>query len=108
MLRAEAAPVTTTELSTHSKPVGMFENTVFGSDIYAVKPGCRIVIASDGATEIDLADGRQLSFEGFRTLCTQRAGSPDWSIDALIQELRALTPLGVFEDDCSLIQLTVA
>jgi len=33
------------------------------------------------------------------------AASPEWSLDDLLDELRALTPSGAFEDDCSLIQV---
>ena len=98
--------VTATELSTESIPLGMFENSVFTSGTYRVEPGCRILIASDGAIEIELEGNRQLSFAGFRILSTRLAQSPDWSLDALIAELHALTPTGFFEDDCSLILLT--
>jgi hypothetical protein len=34
------------------------------------------------------------------------AAAPDWTLDALIGELKELTPSGAFEDDCSLIKLT--
>lgn len=98
--------LTATELSTDSLPLGMFEESPFVAATYTVPPGCRILIASDGATELELADGGQLSFTGFRDLTTRLAGSPDWSLDALIADLRARTPSGLFEDDCSLIELT--
>lgn len=104
--RVESAGVVATELSTDSVPLGMFEDSTFVSSTYPVPPGCRILIASDGATEIDLADGGQLSFAGFTTLLTEMPGSPNWSLDALIANLRALTQSGFFEDDCALIKLT--
>lgn len=83
----------------------MFENTVFTSHTYEVPPGCRILIYSDGASEITLADGRQLWLADFASLITRIAGSSDFCLDGLVAELRALTPSGAFEDDCSLIQL---
>ena len=36
----------------------------------------------------------------------QLAESSNWSLDALVDQLKALTPTGAFEDDCSLIELT--
>ena len=95
-----------TELSTKAAPVGMFADTVFTSRRFAVPPGCRVLVCSDGASEIALADHQQLSWAAFTNLSTRLARSPHWSLDELIDELRALTPTGVFEDDCSLIQLT--
>jgi serine phosphatase RsbU (regulator of sigma subunit) len=96
--------VSVTQLSTPAEPVGMFEDTEFTSAAYRVPPGCRILVHSDGASELDLADGTQLSLAGFRAVATRLAGSPDWTLDALVDELRALTPTGLFEDDCSLIR----
>ena len=103
---AAGGTVSVTELSTATAPIGMFEDTVFTSGSYLVPPGCRILIHSDGASEVDLVDGTQLSLAGFKTLATRLAGSPGWSLDALIDELRALTPTGFLADDCSLIELT--
>ncbi len=103
---ADAGAVTAAALSTASAPVGMFEDTVFTSDAYCVPPGCRILIYSDGATEIDLAGQLQLSSADFASLYVHLAGPPNRSLDELITELRALTPTGSFEDDCSLIEMT--
>ena len=94
------------ELSTTAAPVAMFEDAVFTSRSYSVPAGCRILVYSDGASEITLADGQQLKWAGFKNLTSRLAASSDWSIDELIAELRALTPSGAFEDDFSLIQLT--
>lgn len=102
---AETA-ITVTELSTKAAPVGMFTDTVFTARTYAVPPGCRILIYSDGASEVDLGGDRQMSPADFKRLSTRIAGSPDWSLEDLLDELRALTPAFVLEDDCSLIRLT--
>ena len=103
---ATGAAVAVTELSTKASPVGVFEDTEFTSHTYQVPPGCRMLIYSDGASEITLGDGQQLTGAAFKDLTTQVAASSDWSLDDLIDELRALTPSAGFEDDCSLIQLT--
>ena len=98
--------VESTELFTAAAPVGIFEDTEFTSGTYHVPPGCRILIHSDGANEINLGEGRQATLEDFHNLASRIAASPDWSLDDLIAELRALAPPQAFEDDCSLIQLT--
>lgn len=97
--------VESTALSTTSAPIGMFEDTDFASRTYHVPHGCRILIHSDGANEIGLNEGRQGTLADFHKLTDRVAASPDWSLDDLINELRALTPSHDFEDDCSLIQL---
>jgi len=93
-------------LSSKSPPVGIFPDSVFTADTYCVRPGCRILLFSDGASEIELGGGRQLSLDEFKNLATRVAGRPDWSPDDLIGELHALTPEKTFEDDCALIQLS--
>ena len=103
---ATGGAVAVTELSSNSAPVGMFDDTVFTSGTYAVPPGCRILVYSDGAWELEFANDQRLSFADFTKLATRLARSPNWSLDALIDELRALTPTGAFEDDCSLILMT--
>ncbi len=101
-----AAAIEVTELSSKSPPVGIFPDSVFTADTYCVRPGCRILLFSDGASEIELGGGRQLSLDEFKNLATRVAGRPDWSPDDLIGELHALTPEKTFEDDCALIQLS--
>ena len=94
------------ELSTGGFPIGMFEDSSFRSATYSVPPGCRIVLYSDGVYEFDLDDGSQLSLDDFKGKLSRLAGTSTWSLDELVDELRALTPTGEFEDDCSLIQLS--
>lgn len=84
----------------------MFEDTEFTSRTYQVPPGCQILIYTDGASEITLVNGWQLTGSAFQHLISRVAASPDWSLDDLIEELRALTPSKDFEDDCTLIRLT--
>lgn len=50
----------------------MFEDTVFTARDYAVPPGCRILIYSDGANEITVSGGRQLSSAEFVNTCVLR------------------------------------
>lgn len=99
----ELAPVT--ELGTRAEPVGTFPDISFTTADYSVPPGCRILIYSDGASEILRRDGRQLSQSGFRTLVTGLARSPEWTLGDLIGQLRDLAADNDFQDDLSLIQL---
>lgn len=92
-------------LSTAAQPVGMFEDTEFPSATYVVPPGSRILLYSDGAYELPMAEGRHWSLADFIDLCTELAADPGWSLDALTSRLRALTAAGLFEDDCSLVLL---
>ena len=98
--------VSHTELSTVGLPVGMFEDAVFTADDYAVPPGCRILIYSDGASQVRAPGGRRMLFEEFRSTFPGMVGSPEWSLDVWVDELMAPPPAGGFEDDCSLVQLT--
>jgi serine phosphatase RsbU (regulator of sigma subunit) len=95
--------VTVAELSTLAAPVGLFEETEFISRCFAVPAGCRILVYSDGASELELADGHHLTPDGFKDLTTELARSPEWSIDELIDQLRATATTGTFADDCSTI-----
>ena len=103
---ADDGTVSLTELFTAATPIGMFTDSAFTTRSYAVPPGCRILIYSDGAQEILLADERQLSAAGFKEIIARLAGSSNWSLDGLLKELMDLTPTSTFDDDCSLIQLT--
>ena len=97
--------VVLTELSSRSLPVGMFQDANFESCSYTVPPGCRILIYSDGASEIPLRSGRIMTQAEFRDRTIRLAESGGRALDDLVEELRALTPAGTFGDDCSLIQL---
>jgi sigma-B regulation protein RsbU (phosphoserine phosphatase) len=100
------AKVSMAELSTAATPVGIFTDTAFTARSYTVPPGCRILIYSDGAHEFALGDDRQMSWHTFKDVATRLAASSTWFLDALVDELQALTPTGAFEDDCSLIELS--
>jgi PAS domain S-box-containing protein len=99
--------VTVTELSTPAKPVGMFEESDFTSSVYDVPPGCRILIYSDGAHEFTLADGRPFSWRDFKDVATGLVETGDLTLSELVRKLRAVIPTGSFEDDCSLVELTI-
>lgn len=104
--RATDGAVSVTDLATVTVPIGMFPDTEFSAREFAVPPGCRLLVYSDGAHELTLPDGREFLWSEFRGLTARLAGSPNSCLQPLLAELRRLQATGSFEDDCSLIELT--
>ena len=92
-------------LATDGQPLGMFDDVGYTSCSFAVPHGCRILLYSDGAFELDLIDGRQWTLPQFTTMFTEMAASSNLSLDELGETLQSLTRSGVFDDDCSLVLL---
>jgi sigma-B regulation protein RsbU (phosphoserine phosphatase) len=99
--------VSITKLSTGGMPVGMFPDTEFTCAAVPLSPGDEVLICSDGAYEISLSDGQVWSLDEFTTLCGQLAATPGWTLDALLDDLRARTSAGIFEDDLSMVRLSL-
>lgn len=103
MSTADAEPV---QLDTEGVPIGMFDHTVFPASTMTVPPGARILLYSDGVYEWTLPDGQLWSVEAFIDMCNGHAASaPDWSLDSLMDVLRARLTVAEFEDDCSMVLL---
>lgn len=90
-------------LSTDGVPVGMFADAAFPSGAYVVPPGCRLLLFSDGAFELDLAGGGHATLGDFTDLTRRLLTSGRFCIDTLVDELRTRSADGQFDDDCSLI-----
>ena len=86
-------------------PVGMFIDTEFGCESFAVPPGAEIVLYSDGAFELPLPDDATWTLTDFVDLCTELHRSGTWTVDELAGNLKARTVAGLFNDDCSLLRL---
>ncbi len=86
----------------------MFADAVFSCDSYTVPSGGQLLLYSDGAFELPIAKehGNPLCLDDFVDLCTEVASRPGWSLDTLVNRLRALSPTGNFDDDCALVLLT--
>lgn len=98
---------TVTELSTAGKPVSMFEDSEFTAATYVVPASAEILVYSDGAFELDLPEGGAWSLADFIELCAQVVTSPEWSLDDIIAGLQAVSEPGVFDDDCTMVRLTM-
>lgn len=97
-----------TELPSQTSPVGMFTDTDFTATTVPIPTTSQLLLYTDGAFEHALPGGGRGSLPRFITLCTELAQSPDWdwSLDTLIDKLRATSATGTFDDDCSVISVT--
>ena len=97
-----------TQLATAAIPVGILPDTTFATSSYVVPAGADILLYSDGAFELSMADGGWMSLPKFIEICTGIAGADGWTLDALVVELLNISALGIFEDDCTLVRLTIS
>lgn len=96
-----------TQLPSGSIPVGVLGNSTFETQSYLLPPDTDLLLYSDGAFELDLRDGRAWSLEDFIGLCARTAATPGWTLDDLIAKIRDRSISGVFDDDCTLVRVTV-
>jgi serine phosphatase RsbU (regulator of sigma subunit) len=110
-INRDAGTVTITALSNPSVPIGMLDDTTYTATSYTVPPGSQLLIYSDGAYEFESRKtaGKpqpMMSHRDFAAICATLAPRPDWSLDLLVDRLKALSPDGQFDDDCALILAT--
>lgn len=108
LLTAEAGAGPVTPLSTEGMPVGMFGGSEYASATAQITPGDSLLLYSDGAYEIPLADGQTWSVEEFMRMGGELAEAPGWTLDTLVGKLRRRTMDGTFEDDLTLVRVTFA
>ena len=94
-----------TELSSQSPPVGMFDDVTFTTESVQIPPGSQLLLYSDGAFELSLDAKRDGTLPQIVALCTRLAGSPDWTLDEIIDQLHQRSMSGTFDDDCCLVKL---
>ncbi len=92
-------------LPSTSVPLGMFANSRYESQSFVVPAGGRMLLFSDGAFELPLPDGRTGTLDQFTDVVVETLRDNDFSADAIVNHLRAMTADGQFEDDCSLIAI---
>lgn len=94
-------------LPSESIPIGVLEDTTFETHSYPMPPDADLMIYSDGAFELDLRDGGTGSLEDFIGLCVRTAAKPGWTLDDLIDHIRNRSMSDIFDDDCTLVRVTV-
>ena len=95
------------ELNTDSLPIGIMDGTEFTTGSYDVPPDADILLYSDGAFEFTLTDSAYWTLPGFIEVCASAAATPNWTLDTLITDLLRETDSEDFEDDCTLVRLTI-
>ena len=103
VLSPNASP---TQLATKSLPVGLLDDTEFGTAEYEVPPETDIVVCSDGAFDVASPNGTPWSQPEFVDLCGRTAQSDDWTLDSLLDGVNAVSGGEPFGDDCTLVRLS--
>lgn len=93
-------------LSTTSIPIGLQEEADFETRTWSVPPGADVLLYSDGALELGLADGEQWSTVQFADVCAATARHPGWTLDTLIADLRGSSN-SAGPDDCTIVRLHI-
>ena len=94
-------------LPSTSVPIGVMAVTTFEAWSYTLPCDAALLIYSDGAYELALPDGRRWTLEDFIDLCARTARSPSWTLEGLVDQLKDRTETGYFDDDCTLVRVTV-
>jgi CHASE1-domain containing sensor protein len=94
-------------LPSESIPIGVLEGTTFEAHNYPLPSDSDLLIYSDGAFDLALPDGRRWDLEDFIDLCDDTARSPRWTLEDLVDQLRNRSKTGHFDDDCTLVRVTV-
>jgi CHASE1-domain containing sensor protein len=95
------------ELPSESIPIGVMEDATFETRSQTLPEDTSLLIYSDGAFELPARAGRQWNLDDFIELCARTARTPDWTLDDLVGQLRKRSETRGFDDDCTLVRVTV-
>ena len=96
------------QLASGSVPVGVLAAITYETHDYHLQPDdAAVLIYSDGAFELALPDGRHWTLEDFIDLCARTARTPEWALEDLVGQLRNRSRAAHFDDDCTLVRITV-
>ena len=98
-----SAPV---RLTSESVPIGILEDTAYRTRTCRLAPADTLLIYSDGVFDLTLPDGRHGTVDDFVDVCARTAGTPQWTLDDLVDKLRQRSASGRFDDDCTLVRVT--
>ena len=94
-------------LPSESIPIGVMEDSTFETRHCTVNPDTALLIYSDGAFDLTLRDGRTWTLDDFISLCARTATKPGWTLDDLIDQIRNRSTSGLFDDDCTLVRVSI-
>lgn len=95
------------QLPSESIPIGVMSDATFETRSQPLAPDATLLIYSDGAFELARSGGRQWSIGDFIELCSRTAESPEWTLDELVAELERRAESGQFDDDCTLVRVSI-
>ena len=96
-------------LGTGGLPVGLVPGARYEGIDTMLRPGDRLLILSDGVTECDDPDGRELGEEGLQRLVGTLTGLHGQAfLDALLEALASFAGTSEFRDDVSAVLLEYA
>ena len=95
------------ELSNPGMIVGVFPGTTFEEHVYDIPAFCRLYVFSDGVYEVTKPDGTMMTFPEFLDILAAGGGSGGSVIDETIGAIRAVRGSDQFEDDVSIVEVTL-
>lgn len=93
------------KLRTAGLPIGMFPNAEFLNSQCTIKPNSTLYLYSDGAYEIQKADGYIWGLNEFIKLLQEYQEIQEFTLDDILQHLRRLRGKDSFNDDLSLLKV---
>ena len=100
------------ELRCQSVFIGAMPGVNYKEDVVTVRTPARLLVVSDGAYEIRLADGRMWSYEEFKDYVSAQCapGGPCCAqgpgLEAILDNARALLGRAGFDDDLTMLKVT--
>jgi sigma-B regulation protein RsbU (phosphoserine phosphatase) len=98
----------TVELGTPDMIVGVDTDYTYENRTVKVVPGSRLYLFSDGVYEIRKTSGKMMVFREFTDLLSYRARhSNDSTVQEVFQQIQGLAGTDHFDDDFSLLEVTL-
>lgn len=92
-------------LETTGVPVGMFPDSKYTNGFCQIEEFSSLYIFSDGAYEINSANGRNWDFNSFVNLLQERYNNNNFNLDEILNYLLTLNSKTVFDDDLSILEI---
>jgi phosphoserine phosphatase RsbU/P len=109
LLSQQDGKIEVTKLKTPGLPIGMIPDTRYRNQRIELIPKSALYVFSDGVYEILQENGEMWSFEGFMAhLVANEHRVQTAGLDTILEHLQDLNAQTVFEDDISLLRMSLA